>query len=963
LQANETSNLAGIAIIGMSGRFPGANTIDKLWQNLVGGVETISRFREEELEFSIGSEAEKAQGQKFVRARSILENVDLFDAAFFGINPREAEVMDPQHRLLLECAWESLETAGYDPDQYAGLIGVYAGCSLNSYLLYNLCQNRAFTEKFAGSYQVGLYSILLGNEKDFLATRLSYKLNLKGPSMTIQSACSTSLVAVCQACTSLLTYQCDMALAGGVSISFPQKRDYLYQEGSLVSGDGTCRAFDAGADGTVFGHGVAVVLLKRLADAVADGDTVLAVIKGSAVNNDGSVKVSYAAPSVEAQASVIAMAQAVADVHPESISYVEAHGTGTPLGDPIEMAALTKAFRGGGAKGNGYCALGTGKTYFGHLDAAAGATGLIKTVLQLQHGKIPPLLHFKSPNPKIDFARSPFFPVDKLMDWKRGENPLRAGVSAFGVGGTNAHVIVEEAPVIESSGGSRPQQLLLLSARSEAALNKATENLAEHLAKNPGQNLADVCFTLHKGRKHFPYSRALVAVDTADAVAKLTSGSSKFIFSKKTPQNEPSVVFLFPGQGTQFVGMGRDVYENERVYRLEVDRCAEILKAPLGLDIRSVLYPDAGSLATAEKQLNETVIAQPALFVVEYALAKLWMSWGIKPSVLIGHSIGEYVAAVLAGTFALADALALVSARGRLIQALPGGSMLAVRLEGAAVEPLLPAGASIAAFNSSTLSTVSGPTEVLQTFSEMLEEKGIAARFLNTSHAFHSAMVEPMLPEFVEIIRRTPWQPPQIPWVSTCTGGWMTSGELADSTYWARQIREAVRFTDALKQVIGEPGRILLEVGPGQILGRLASQHPAKTADMTVLASLDAGNSPEAGLAAMLGTLGRLWIAGLKPDWQGFYADEKRKRVPLPTYPFERERFWVEPGAAVGGTNGSASVSHVLDDARKSGACPPVLIEQVIHEQLRLMTQQLDMLQNPEAVPAATDGDGKQQSN
>lgn len=938
----------------MSGRFPGASNVQELWQNLVGGVETISRFREDELEFSAGTEAEKAQGQKFVRARSVLKDVDLFDAAFFSINPREAEVMDPQHRLLLECAWESLETAGYDPEQYPGMIGVYAGCSLNSYLIYNLCQNRAFCEKFAGNYQVGLYSILLGNEKDFLATRLSYKLNLKGPSMTIQSACSTSLVAVSQACTSLLTYQCDMALAGGVSISFPQKRDYLYQEGSLVSGDGTCRAFDAQADGTVFGHGVAVVLLKRLTDAVADGDTILAVIKGTAINNDGSVKVSYAAPSVEAQANVIAMAQAAADVHPDSISYVEAHGTGTPLGDPIEMAALTKAFREGGAKRDGYCALGTGKTYFGHLDAAAGATGLIKTVLQLQHGKIPPLLHFKSPNPKIDFAHSPFYPVDKLTEWKRGESPLRAGVSAFGVGGTNAHVVVEEAPVSQPSGPSRKRQLLLLSARSKAALNRATENLATHLAKHPEQNLADVCFTLHRGRRPFAYRRAVVAGDTADAVAKLQGNATKTGFSGQARQSEPSVVFLFPGQGTQSVDMGRDLYDNEPIYRAEVDRCAEILKSTLQFDIRTVIYPEAEARAAAEKKINDTVVAQPALFVVEYALAKLWLSWGIKPSVLIGHSIGEYVAAVLAGTFTLEGALALISARGRLIQALPGGSMLAVRLEGAKVQPRLPDGASVAAFNSSTLCTVSGPTEVLRSFSDVLEKEGIAARFLNTSHAFHSSMMEPMLPEFSEIVRKTSWQAPQIPWVSTCTGGWMTSEDLADSTYWARQIRGAVRFTDAIGKVLSEPGKVLLEVGPGQVLGRLASQQPAKAAELVVLASLDTGNAADASLASMLGSLGRLWIAGVKLNWEGLYAEESRKRVPLPTYPFERQRYWVEPAARTSETNGNAVISANGASVKIDGSAQDSsLVEQVIFEQLRLMTQQLSTLSSQEDAPSA----------
>jgi len=941
------SNLNGIAVIGMSGRFPGAGTVQEFWQNLINGVDSISRFKEDELEYSVANETDQPPGQKYVSARGLLAGVDQFDAAFFDINPHEAELMDPQHRLFLECSWEAIESAGYDPGVYPGLIGVFVGCSLNSYLLFNLCQDREFAAGFAGNYQVGRYAILLGNGNDFLATRVSYKLNLKGPSMAIQTACSTSLVTICQACTNLLTYQCDMALAGGAAISFPQKRDYLFQEGSLVSSDGTCRAFDAAADGTIFGNGVAVVLLKRLADAVADGDPILAVIQGTAVNNDGMAKVSYAAPSVEAQAEVIAMAQAAANVDPETISYIEAHGTGTPLGDPIELAALTKAFRHGGATRNGFCPIGTGKTHIGHLDIAAGATGLIKTVLQLQHELIPPLLHFKSPNPKIDFAHSPFFPVSQPIEWKRGKQPRRAGVSAFGVGGTNAHIIVEEAPIAITGSTSRAAQLLVLSAKTETALNHMAENLAAHLLASPEQDFSDVAHTLKVGRKPFPHRRALVAGNAAEAAAKLRSHDAKSVFSGTAAPNEPALVFLFPGQGAQYVNMGRGLYDTEPVFRQEVDRCAEILRQHLGQDIRCILYPPAEQRAAAELQLNATSITQPAIFTVEFALARLWLSWGVKPAVLIGHSIGEYVAAVLAETFTLENALTLLAARAKLMQALPAGSMLAIRLDGKTVTDMLPPEAELAALNGPKLCTVSGPEEVLKSFQQALEAKDIASRLLATSHAFHSAMMEPMLPEFTELARQTPWATPKTPWISTCTGNWITPEDLSDPAYWSRQLRQTVRFSEAIERVIKDTSKAILEVGPGQALSQMVRQHPAKAKDLTVCPTLPASQVPADEQSVMVASLGQLWLAGVKPDWTGFYAHEQRRRVPLPTYPFERKRHWIEP------VNANSSVSPIQNTAQSGeNKLPSNNLEQVIHEQLRQMTEQLDRLQACESHSA-----------
>jgi amino acid adenylation domain-containing protein len=861
-----------IAVIGMAGRFPGADSPDEFWQNLIAGKDCVTRF----------AAREESDGTRYVGARSMLERPDLFDASFFGIYPKEAELMDPQHRVFLECAWEAIEHAGYDPGAYPGMIGVYAGLSLNTYLLHNLGKAR----ELAKNYQVAEYQTMLGNDKDFLPVRVSYKLNLRGPSMTIQTACSTSLVAICQAATSLLTYQCDMALAGGVSISFPQQREYLYTEEGMVSGDGTVRAFDEKANGTVFGHGCGVVLLKRLSEAIADRDPILAVIKGWAVNNDGSDKIGFAAPGLNAQAEVIALAQAAAGVHPDEISYVEAHGTGTPLGDPIEVAALTQAFREGSATGTGSCLLGTGKTHIGHLDVAAGVTGLIKTIQQFRHGKIPALLHFTTPNPRIDFSNSPLSPVRETTEWPRGETPRLAGVSAFGVGGTNAHVVIEEAPLPPLTAGGRKKQLIVLSAKTATALDAMAANLAGHLEAD-GTSLADTAFTLALGRKAFPFRRHVVAADAAEAIGKLRE-PAKSSASNKSPR----VAFLFPGQGSQYVDMGRDLHASEPAFRAAVDECAALLQAHLGVDVRATLYPADADRAEAEKRIHQTWLTQPCIFVVEYALAKLWMSWGIRPALLIGHSIGEYVAAVLAGTFTLAEALALLAVRARLMQSLPSGAMLAVRQ--GADELTLPAGIDLAAVNSPKLCTVSGTHEAIAAYQRELEEKKIACRPLNTSHAFHSAMMEPMVAPFTAEAAKVAPKAPAIPWISTCTGREMDAATLADPGYWACQLRHEVRFTDALATAFATGDLVLLEVGPGQALGPFARQHPAR-GDSTVISTLPSSGDD---LGDLLHAAGELWKAGAAPDWSAFYAGQERARVHLPTYPFERQSYWIDVSEA-----------------------------------------------------------------
>jgi amino acid adenylation domain-containing protein len=879
----------GIAIIGLDCRFPGAGNPDAFWQNLKDGVESITFFTDEELAAS-GVESGLRRNSGYVKARSLLDEVDLFDAEFFGFSPKEAESMDPQQRVFLETAWRALENAGYDGEKYEGAIGVFAGCYLDTYLLSNLCSNREFIEDLLSFKRVGAFQTFLGNDKDYLTSRVAYKLNLKGPAITVQTACSTSLVAICQACQSLLQGQCDMALAGGVTITFPQKKGYLYQEGGMLSPDGHCRAFDAKAQGTVFGSGIGLVVLKRLEDAVADGDNIHAVIKGSALNNDGSVKVSYTAPSVDGQAEVIALAQALAGVTADTIGYVEAHGTATPLGDPIEIAGLTQAFRQSTDR-KGFCAIGSVKTNIGHLDVAAGVAGLIKATLALKHGLIPPSLHFTEPNQKIDFANSPFYVNNRLTEWKKNGAPRRAGVSSFGVGGTNAHVVLEEAPAVEAPGPSRPAQLLVWSARTVSALDGATKNLAAHLKNHPGLNLADVAFTLQTGRRDFKHRRMLVCQDSSATVSALEKLDPKRVFTQAQELRDRPVVFMFPGQGSQHVNMGAGLYHTEPVFRHEVNRCAELLRSELEMDLRDVLFPTSDKAQSAGDRLLQTRITQPALFTVEYALATLWMSWGIQPAAMIGHSVGEYVAGCLAGVFTLESALKLVAARARLVQSQPAGVMVAVRLSEKDLQPLLRPDLSIAAINSPNLCVVAGSFEAIEAFEKQLEKKGVAGRRLKTSHAFHSSMMDPVIAPFTELLKRIDLKPPQVPYVSNVTGRWATEKEATDPNYWAGHVRKPVRFADGIAEFFRDPQYVLLEAGPGQTLTTLARQHPGRSPEQTVLASMAMADDE---LQSVLITLGKLWLAGAKVNWSGFHVHERRRRVPLPTYPFERKRHWVE---------------------------------------------------------------------
>ncbi|MBW4428170.1 MAG: SDR family NAD(P)-dependent oxidoreductase [Nostoc desertorum CM1-VF14] len=884
-----SSNLNDIAIIGMNCRFPGASNLEEFWQNLRDGVESISFFSDAEVEtIHIGSHL--SNHPNHVKAAGILGDVELFDAAFFGYSPREAEIIDPQARLFLEAAWNALENAGYDAEAYQGRIGIYGGNSVNTYFLFNLFSNPKLLES------VSLEQLKFANHSDLLTTRVAYKLNLQGPALTIQTACSTSLVAIHTACQNLLSGECDMALAGGVSIALPQKAGYVYQQGSINSPDGHCRAFDAKAQGTVVGNGVGIVVLKRLVDAIADGDFIHAVIKGSAINNDGALKVGYTAPSVDGQAKVIAEAQAIAGVHPETIGYIEAHGTATALGDPIEIAALKQAFSLQTQKRN-FCGIGSVKTNLGHLNAAAGVAGFIKTVLALQHKQIPPSLHFQEPNPQIDFVNSPFYVNDKLREWKADKYPRRAGVSSFGIGGTNAHVILEEAPLQVKSQKSKVKReytILVLSAKTDSALEAATKNLAEHLKENPQLNLADVAYTLQVGRKAFNHRRVLVCLDVPDAVQALTGLEQERFSTNFTEISNRPVVFMFPGQGAQYVNMGRELYETEAVFREQIDYCCELLKPHLQLDLREVIYPTG---AVSSEQLQQTSLTQPALFVIEYALAKLWMAWGIQPQAMIGHSIGEYVAATLAGVFTLEAALALVAVRGRLMQELAPGAMLSVSLPAQEVEPMLNAELSLAASNAPSLCVVSGTIDAIAALQTSLTAQGIDCSLLHTSHAFHSQMMESILETFIQQVKKVKLHLPQIAFVSNVTGTWITAVEATDPHYWVKHLRQTVRFNEGIATLLQQPEQIVLEVGPGRTLSTLAKRQKA-----AVLTSLRHPQEQVSDVTFLLNSLSRLWLAGVQVNWAEFTDSDRPGRIPLPTYPFERQRYWIEPQTKVENT-------------------------------------------------------------
>lgn len=874
-----------IAVIGLAGRFPGAPDIAAFWRNLQQGVESISFFSDEDV-LAAGVDEALVANPLYVKARGILGDVDRFDATFFGYSPKEAAMIDPQHRLFLEVAWQALEDAGYNARRYPGRIGVYASVGFNSYLMLHMEVAPDFIKAEQGP------QAMLGNDKDFLASRVSYKLGLTGPSVVVQSACSSSLVAIHQACQSLLSGEADMQLAGGVTIRVPEQTGSLYQEGMINSPDGHTRPFDKDAAGTVAGNGVAVVVLKRLEDAIAEGDHIYAVIKASAVNNDGDDKVGYSAPSAGGQVKVIEAALALAEVPVETIGLIEGHGSGTKLGDPIEIKALRTVFA-RRTNARHFCAVGSVKANVGHLDAAAGVAGFMKAVLALYHKQIPPSINFTEPNPLCEFEESPFFVNSERLDWRTNGHPRRAGVSSFGMGGTNAHLILEEAPPRTPSGDARPWQLLCLSAKNAKALDRLKDQLRADLAAKADTPLADIAYTLHVGRHTFTHNFFALSRTTHEAREKMTMGHNEQCFSTVWDGTERSVVFMFSGQGSQYVNMARALYEAEPGFRAAVDRCAEIVSRHLGEPLLPLMFPAPGAEEATTARLAQTAITQPALFTIEYALAQLLMRWGVKPEALIGHSIGEYVAACLAGVFSLEDALFLVAHRGRLMQKLPTGVMLLIPQPEEEVVSWLNETVALATVNAPSVCVVSGEAQAMAELQAKLDARGVRSRVLRTSHAFHSHMMEPILEEFKALFAHVTLRPPRIPVASNVTGGWMTEGQAGDPAYWAAQLRQTVKFAKGVEKIAKGPFRIFLEVGPGTGLSQFARQTLGRQSNHLVESTLPKADEQQDALFTVLRAVGKLWSQGAPVDWTSFYANERRQRTPLGVYPFRGNSYWV----------------------------------------------------------------------
>ncbi len=903
-----------IAIVAMAGRFPGASDVETFWRNLCEGVDSITRFAPEEIDPSIPTT--ERDDPRYVRARGVIDGVETFDASFFGISPREAELIDPQQRIFLELCWEALERAGHVPDAAEVPIGIFAGMYNGTYFQRHV---QAYPELID---KLGAFQVMLGNEKDYIATRVAHKLNLTGPAISVHTACSTSLVAVCQAVDALRAGRCDMALAGGASVTCPPRSGYLYQEGAMLSPDGHTRSFDAAAGGTVFSDGAAVLVLKRLSDARRDGNPLIALIRGGAVNNDGGIKASFTAPSSAGQAAVIAMAQRAAGVDARSISYIEAHGTATPVGDPIEIEGLTQAFQ-QHTRDTGFCRIGSVKSNVGHLVIAAGATGLIKTALSLRDERIPASLHFERANDAIDFARSPFVVNDRLTPWPRGAQPRRAGVSAFGVGGTNAHVIVEEAPLEAPTERSHSPRVLTLSARTPEALAQATERLADHLEAQADISLDDVAWTLAIGRKAFAHRLSVVADTPQSAVTALREAQASA--ARTRPARGGDLVMMFPGQGATYPAMGRALYREEPVFRGALDEVFDAIASDTDLDLRHALFDES------PEALLPTARMQPATFALEYALARWWQAQGVTPAALIGHSVGEFVAATLAGVFEVTDAARLVALRGRLMQAMPAGAMLSVRLPTEAVLARLPDTLSLAAENAPGACVVAGPIEAITDWQRALESEGIACRTLRTSHAFHSSMMDPVIAPFRAAVARVTLRAPRIPIVSTATGDWLDEARATSPDYWASHLREPVRFSTALRHLLDAPARTLLEVGPRATLTTLARQHlGAQAAQVACVASLADDATKE--VTALRGAFGQLWCRGLPVRPASLDRRARRARLCLPTYPFERQRHWLEARVAATPT---APIATALSSAVPEIVMPPA----VTSRQPRLLAQ------------------------
>ncbi len=873
---------ADVAVIGMSGRFPGADNIEELWEVLKAGKETTSFFTESELDAGIPGSLRN--NPNYVKAKGIINDPKGFDAAFFGIPPRQAELMDPQQRIFLEISWEAMERAGYGPGTYDGTVGVFAGVRFNSYYANNVQPNAELIEN------IGSFQVVTLNDKDYVASRTAYSLNLKGPAVNVQSACSTSLVAIAQAVESIRNGQCELALAGGANITTPIKSGHLYNEGAILTSDGHCKPFDAGATGTVFSDGAGVVVLKNMDDAIRDGDTIFAVIKGVGLSNDGGGKGSFTAPSAEGQAAAISMAIDEAGIDPADITYIEAHGTATPLGDPIEIEGLNIAF--GEQTQHQYCAIGSAKSNFGHLTTAAGVAGFIKACLSLHYKQLPPSINYTVSNPHIDFEHSPFFVNTELRDWNVDKKRI-AGVSSFGVGGTNAHIILSEWDVPPSeSGSSRPAQLLCWSAKAEKSLDGFGKKLINYLSDNKDIKLSDVAYSLHTGRTDFEHRRFLVATGIEDVLEQSANKSQFSSNTKLVKEKQQNIVFMFPGQGDQYVNMCKGLYDNEPVFRQAMNECADLLKSDLNEHILDIIYPAIADEAATEK-INNTAYSQPALLTIGYALGKLWMSWGVYPSVFVGHSIGEFVAAYFSGVFSLKDALRLIAKRGKMMGDLPRGSMLSVRLAEDGIQPYLSDSIALAAANSPQLSVLAGTSEEIGALSETLNSNGVLNRLLSTSHAFHSHMMDPVVEPFEQFVKTIPLNAPVIPIVSSVTGDWMTAADATSAGYWAKHLRSTVYFGKAVQKLLDDSYVLFLELGPGKSVTTLARQQAAGRA-VSVISSLEKDEVAQSSEVSILKALGNLWLNSIQPDWNNYYATEQRKKIQIPTYAFNKQDHWVE---------------------------------------------------------------------
>ncbi len=936
-----------IAVIGIGLRFPGAGNPEAFWKLLEEGREAITFFSEHDA-IAAGVPPELARNPHHVKAAPILDQPEAFDADFFRYSAKEARLIDPQQRVFLEVCWEAFEDAGYDPLMLKEKVSVYAGCGMNAYLVNNLFANSAFLQSENDGRMLTVdsmngFNIMITNDKDYLPTRVAYKLNLKGPAINVQTACSSTLVTLHEACKSIQAGDCQMALAGGVSIKLPQHAGHLYSEGMLNSPDGHCRAYDAAAEGTIFGNGAGVVLLKPLEAALRDGDRIYAVVKGTAVNNDGAGKVGFTAPSEAGEEGVCADALVRAGVSADSITFVEGHGTGTPMGDPIEVEALTKAFRRSTDK-SGYCALGSVKTNIGHMQIASGVAGLIKTVLALHHKKIPGTLHYQKPNPRIQFTNTPFFVNTETIPWERSEYPRRAGVNSLGIGGTNAHAILEEAPALDSVPTSNQPRLLPLSARSEEALRTLVSGYRSFLHAHPDTSPADLAFTAQVGRHHFEKRTAFVFDDIADLMKQLDGYQPSAASGTPVDIERQGVAFLFTGQGSQHLGMGKELYETFPAFREAFDACVDQLLAEESIDLKHILWDEA-----AEASIDQTANAQPALFAMEYATARLLESFGLVPTVMLGHSIGELVAACLAEVFTLSDALRIVAARGRLMQALPeGGGMMAVSADREAILPLVEKRSSqisIAACNSPVNTVVSGDIEALDQLKRELEGKGIKGTRLQVSHAFHSHRMEPMLNSFREVLDAVEMLPPQRKIISNLSGK-PAGDEMATSDYWVRQVRESVRFADGLQEIHNSGVRTFVELGPKATLCGLGAQ--AAFADDCHW--IPTQRRPETVLKDFYFGLGRLYSLGCPVDFSGARVDSPVRRTTLPTYPWQREVYWIEgsdllqPGQSnsvqnrvdplIGARWRSPRMAETIYETVLSARNPSVIGEHTVHGQV-----------------------------